>query len=57
MHRFHILHNFCNFGINGYFHFLFFFFWGGAVGVEVEVVLEGFISGIESFHIIYFYFT
>ena len=46
---------FCNFGINGYFHF----FWGGggAVGVEVEVVLEGFISGIESFHIIYFYFT
>ena len=34
MHRFHILHIFrdffCNFEINGYFHF--FFFWGG-VGV------------------------
>ena len=26
------------------------------MGVAVEVILEGFISGIESFHIIYFYF-
>ena len=25
-------------------------------GVAVEVILEGFISEIESFHIIYFYF-
>ena len=46
---------FCNFEINGYFHF-FFFGGGGGVGVAVEVILEGFISGIESFHIIYFYF-
>ena len=57
MHRFHISHNFetiffCNFEINGY--FLFFFLGGG--GVEVEVILEVFISGKESFHIIYFYF-
>ena len=36
------------------FIFFYFFFWGG--GVAVEVMLEGFISGIESFHIIYFYF-
>ena len=45
---------FCYFEINGYFHFL-----GGGGGwgwVAVEVILEGFISGIESFHIIYFYF-
>ena len=42
---------FCYFEINGYFHF---FFWGGG-GVAVEVILEGFISGIESVHIIYFY--
>ena len=27
--------------------------WGGGV-VAVEVILEGFISGIESLHIIYF---
>ena len=46
---------FCNFEINGYFHF-FFSFGGGGVGVAMEVILEGFISGIESFHIIYFYF-
>ena len=26
------------------------------MGVAVEVILEGFISGIEYFHIIYFYF-
>ena len=26
------------------------------MGVAVEVILEVFISGIESFHIIYFYF-
>ena len=44
---------FCNFEINGY--LLFFFFFGGG-GDVVEVLLEGFISGIESFHIIYFYF-
>ena len=35
------------------FFFLFFFFWGGGA---VEVILEGFICEIESFHIIYFYF-
>ena len=29
---------------------------GGGLRVAVEVILEGFISGIESFHIIYFYF-
>ena len=46
---------FCNFEINGYFLFFFFFFLGGG-GVAVEVILDGFISGIESFHIIYFYF-
>ena len=28
----------------------------GGGGVAVEVILESFISGIESFHIIYFYF-
>ena len=67
MYRFHILHifqdyfcNFENFEINGYFHLFFFylfifFFWGGGGGA-VEVILEGFISGIESFHRIYFYF-
>ena len=33
-----------------------FIFWGGGLGVAVEVILEGFISGIEYFHIIYFYF-
>ena len=38
--------------INGYFHF---FFCGGGGGA-VEVILEGFICEIESFHIIYFYF-
>ena len=49
---------FCNFEIKGYFHFFFFFFLGGGggVAVAVEVILEVFISGIESFHIIYFYF-
>ena len=54
---------FCNCEIKGYFHFflfiIFFFFGGGGgggVGVAVEVILEVFISGIESFHIIYFYF-
>ena len=36
--------------------YIHFFFWGGGEGVAVEVILEGFISGIESFHIIYFYF-
>ena len=62
MYRFHILHifrdYFCNFEIEGYFHFFFIFFFlgGGEVGVAVEVILEVFISGIESFHIIYFYF-
>ena len=51
MHRFHILHifrdYFCNFEINGYFHFLlllffFFFFLGGGrgLGVAMEVILE-----------------
>ena len=45
---------FCNFEKNGYFHFFFFFFGGG--GGSVEVILEGFISRIESFHIIYIYF-
>ena len=45
---------FCNFEINGYFHF--FLGGGGGEGGAVEVLLEGFISGIESFHIIYFYF-
>ena len=49
----------CNFEINGYFHFFFFylfiFFFGGG-RVAVEVILEVFISGIEPFHIIYFYF-
>ena len=34
----------------------FFFFLGGGGGVAVEVILEGFICEIESFHIIYFYF-
>ena len=29
---------------------------GGGSGVALEVILEVFISGIESFHIIYFYF-
>ena len=29
---------------------------GGSCVVAVEVILEGFISGIESLHIIYFYF-
>ena len=53
---------FCNFEINGYFHFFYFFGgwggggWGGSCIVAVEVILEGFISGIESPHIIYFYF-
>ena len=47
---------FCNFEINGYFHF----FWGGGgggAGGAVEVILEGLISGIESFHIIFFLFS
>ena len=63
MHRFHILHifrdYFCNFEINRYFHFFFFFFGGGGGGggVAVKVILEGFICGIESFHIIYFLFS
>ena len=53
----HFRDYFCNFEINGYFHFFFFFFWGGGGwGVAVKVILEGFISGIDSFHIIYFYF-
>ena len=39
---------FCNFEINGYFHSFFFFGGGG----PVEVTLEGFISGIKSFHIL-----
>ena len=46
---------FCNFEINGYFHFFLFFFLffvGGGGGV----ILEGFISGTEYFRIIYFYF-
>ena len=30
--------------------------WGWGWGVAVEVILEDFISEIESFHIIYFYF-
>ena len=61
---------FFNFEINEYFLFFFFilfylfiFFWGGGGGgggwgwgVAVEVILEDFISEIESFHIIYFYF-
>ena len=47
---------FCNFEINGYFHFIF-FGGGGGRGIAVEVILEGFISGIESFHIIYFIFS
>ena len=57
MHRFHILHIFRD-------YFLLFrdkrilsFFGGvGVGGGAVEVILEGFISGIESFHTIYFYF-
>ena len=40
---------FCYFEINGYLG-------GGGGGVAKEVILEGFISGIESFHIIFFYF-
>ena len=63
MHRFHILHIF-----RDYFLLFrdkrilspFFFFFGGGGGLggggAVEVILEGFISGIESFHTIYFYF-
>ena len=39
-----------------FFIYFFFFLGGGGGGVAVEVMLEGFISGIESFHIIYFYF-
>ena len=41
------------------FYYFIFFFWGGGGwgwGVAVEVILEDFISEIESFHIIYFYF-
>ena len=58
MHRFHTLHIFrdyffCYFEINGYFHF---FYLGGGGGGAVEVILEGFICEIESFHIIFFYF-
>ena len=59
MHRFHILHIFRD-------YFLLFrdkrilSFFGGEGGVggwgAVEVILEGFISGIESFYTIYFYF-
>ena len=47
----HFRDYFCYFEINGYFHF---FIWGGEGAVEV--ILEGFICEIESFHIIYFYF-
>ena len=55
---------FFNFEINEYFLFFYFillisFFgggWGWGWGVAVEVLLEDFISEIESFHIIYFYF-
>ena len=48
---------FCNFEIKGYFHFFFFLGGGGGGGGgAVEVILEVFISGIDSFHIIYFYF-
>ena len=51
---------FFNFEINEY--FLIFFFFGGVGvggwgwGVASEVILEDFISEIESFHIIYFCF-
>ena len=59
MHRFHNLHIFRDYfllfrdkRILSFFFFFFFFFLGG--GDAVEVILEGFISGTESFHIIYF---
>ena len=47
---------FCNFEKKQILSF-FFFFLGGGGGVAVEVILEGFISGIESFHTFYFIFT
>ena len=52
------LHYFFNFEINEYFLFFLFYFleWGWGWGVAVEVILEDFISEIESFHIFYFYF-
>ena len=63
MHRFHILHIFRDYFLlfrdKRILSFFFFFFLGGGGGVggvAVEVILEGFISGIESFHIINFYF-
>ena len=36
---------FCNFEINGYFHFFFFFFFFFFLGGGGGVILEGFISG------------
>ena len=36
--------------------FFFYLGGGGGGGAAVEVILEGFICEIESFHIIYFYF-
>ena len=58
MHRFHNLHIFRKYFLlfqdKRILSFFLFFFRGG--GDAVEVILEGFISGIESFHIIYFYF-
>ena len=64
MLRFYILHIFrdytifFNFEINEYFLYFFILFlgWGWGWGVAVEVILEDFISEIESFHIFYFYF-
>ena len=58
MHRFYNLHIFRDYFLlfrdKRILSFFFFFLGGG--GDAVEVILEGFISGIESFHIIYFYF-
>ena len=69
MLRFHILYIFRDYTIFFYFEvneyfpfFLFYLFiflgggWGWGWGVAVEVILEYFISEIESFHVIYFYF-
>ena len=60
MHRFHILHIFRDYFLlfrdKRILSFFFFFGGGGGWGGAVEVILEGFISGIESFHTIYFYF-
>ena len=60
MHRFHNLNIFRDYFLlfrdKRILSFFFFFFLGGG-GDAVEVILEGFISGTESFHIIYFLFS